>query len=89
MDNKEAFEADKKFMTKYFGANRGIEDVVSRTADIIVDDKKIIDLENKVVEIMHLGFAQTGGDLFVWSPDNKVFWTGNPVIAQPPALTWF
>ncbi len=88
MDNKEAFEADKIFMTQYFGANRGIEDVVSRTADIIVDDKKTIDLGNKVVEIMHLGFAQTDGDLFVWSPDNKVFWTGNPVVAQPPALPW-
>ena len=88
MDNKEAFEADKKFMTQYFGANRGIEEVVARTADIIVDDKKTIDLGNKKVEIMHLGFAQTAGDLFVWVPDNKVFWTGNPVVAQPPALPW-
>ena len=88
MDNKEAFEADKKFMTQFFGANRGIEEVVARTADIIVDDKKTIDLGNKKVEIMHLGFAQTAGDLFVWVPDNKVFWTGNPVVAQPPALPW-
>ena len=88
MDNKEAFEADKKFMTQYFGANRGIEDVVSRTADIIVDEKKTIDLGNKKVEIMHLGFAQTEGDLFVWIPENKVFWTGNPVVASPPALPW-
>lgn len=88
MDNKEAFEADKKFMAQYFGANRGIEDVVVRTADIIVDDKKTIDLGNKKVEIIHLGFAQTEGDLFVWVPGNKVFWTGNPVVAQPPALPW-
>ena len=88
MDNKQAFEADKKFMTQYFGANRGIEDVVARTADIIVDDKKEIDLGNKKVEIMHLGFAQTEGDLFVWVPADKVFWTGNPVVAIPPALPW-
>lgn len=88
MDNKEAFEVDKKFMAQYFGANRGIEDVVARTADIVVDDKKTIDLGKKKVEIMHLGFAQTAGDLFVWVPDNKVFWTGNPVVAQPPALPW-
>ena len=88
MDNKEAFEADKKFMTQYFGANRGIEDVVSRTADIIVDEKKTIDLGNKKVEIMHLGFAQTKGDLFIWVPEDKVFWTGNPVVASPPALPW-
>ena len=88
MDNKEAFEADKKFMVQYFGANRGIEDVVARTADIIVDGKKVIDLGNKKVEIMHLGFAQTEGDLFVWVPSEQVFWTGNPVVAMPPALPW-
>jgi cyclase len=88
MENKEAFEADKKFMTQYFGSHRGIEDVVARTADIVVDDKKTIDLGNKKVEIMHLGFAQTSGDLFVWVPGNKVFWTGNPVVVQPPALPW-
>lgn len=88
MDNKEGFEADKKWMAQYFGANRGIEDAVARTADVIVDDKKTIDLGNKKVEIMHLGFAQTAGDLFVWVPNDKVFWTGNPVVAMPPALPW-
>ena len=88
MDNKEAFEADKKFMAQYFGANRGIEEVKARTADIIVDDKKLIDLGNKKVEIMHMGFAQTEGDLFVWVPGAKVFWMGNPIVAMPPALPW-
>ena len=88
MENKEAFEADKKFMAQYFGAGRGIEDVIARTADIIIDDKKSIDLGNKKVEIMHLGFAQTEGDLFVWVPGEKVFWTGNPIVAMPPALPW-
>ena len=75
-------------MAQYFGAGRGIEDVIARTADIIIDDKKSIDLGNKKVEIMHLGFAQTEGDLFVWVPGEKVFWTGNPIVAMPPALPW-
>ncbi len=88
MDDKKAFEADKKFMAQYFGANRGIEEAVARTADIVVDDSYKIDLGDKKVEIMHLGFAQTEGDLFVWVPDDKVFWTGNPVVAMPPALPW-
>ena len=88
MDDKEAFEADKKFMAQYFGANRGIEDVVARTADIIVDDKQIFDLGNKKVEIIHLGFGQTEGDLFIWVPSDKVFWIGNPVVAMPPGLPW-
>jgi cyclase len=88
MDDKAKFEADKKFMAQYFGAHRGIEDVVARTADIVVNDKHTIDLGNKIVEIMHLGFAQTEGDLFVWVPESKVFWTGNPMVAQAPALPW-
>lgn len=88
MDNKKGFEADKKWMSQYFGTNRGIEEVVARSADIVVDHKKTIDLGGKIVEIMHLGFAQTPGDLFVWVPDSKVFWTGNSVVAQPPALPW-
>lgn len=88
MDNKEAFEADKKFMAQYFGANRGIEEAEARTADIIVDDKKSFDLGNMKVEIMRLGFAQTEGDLFVWVPGAKVFWTGNPIVAMPPAIPW-
>lgn len=88
MENKKGFEADKKWMTQYFGTNRGIEEVVARSADIVVDKKRVIDLGNKKVEIIHMGFAQTQGDLFIWVPDSKVFWTGNPVVAQPPALPW-
>jgi len=90
MDNKEGFEADKKFMVQYFGANRGIEDVIARTGDIILEDGALyeVDLGNKKVEIRHFGFAQTEGDLFIWVPEDKVFWTGNPVVAQPPALPW-
>jgi glyoxylase-like metal-dependent hydrolase (beta-lactamase superfamily II) len=90
MENKEGFEADKKFMSQYFGANRGIEDVVARTGNIILEDgaNYKVDLGNKKVEIRHFGFAQTEGDLFIWVPESKVFWTGNPVVAQPPALPW-
>lgn len=90
MDNKKAFEADKIFMVQYFGASRGIEDVVARTADIVLEDGALyeVDLGNKKVEIRHFGFAQTEGDLLIWVPEDKVFWTGNPVVAQPPALPW-
>ena len=86
--NPEILKADKAFMIQNFGANVGIEEVVGRTADILVDDHVSIDLGNKEVHIMHWGFAQTPGDLFVWVPDDKVFWTGNPLVAPPPALPW-
>ncbi len=84
----ESLKADKAFMIQSFGKNAGIEDVTGRTADIVVDDHVTIDLGKKEVQIMHWGFAQTPGDLFVWVPDEKVFWTGNPLVAPPPALPW-
>ena len=40
------------------------------------------------MQVLHLGFAQTVGDLFVWLPDEKVLYTGNPIIASAPALPW-
>ncbi len=86
--NPETFKQDKAFMTKNFGQNVGIEEVEAREADILVEDHKTINLGNREVEIRHWGFAQTAGDLFVWVPDEKVFWTGNPLVAIPPALPW-
>ncbi len=86
--NPEIFKADKAFMIQYFGTNVGIEEVIGRTADMVVDDHVTIDLGKKEVQIMHWGFAQTPGDLFVWVPDEHVFWTGNPLVGPPPALPW-
>ncbi len=81
---------DKAFMIKNFGTGRGIEAIQLRTADILVpkDGKLVIDLGGKTVELIDFGFAQTGGDLFVWEPQSKVMWAGNPIIAAKPALPW-
>lgn len=81
---------DKAFMVKNFGAGRGIEQIKARTGDVLVPARGSlsIDLGGKTVEIIDFGFAQTGGDLFVWDPQAKVMWAGNPVIAIKPALPW-
>lgn len=81
---------DKAFMIKNFGTGRGIEEIKARTGDILVASmaKVSLDLGGKVVEVMDFGFAQTGGDLWVWEPQSKVMWAGNPVIAAKPALPW-
>ena len=86
--NPAMFENDKAFMMKNFGEHVGIEEVEARAADVLVEDHKTINLGNREVQIRHWGFAQTSGDLFVWVPEEKVFWTGNPVVAIPPALPW-
>jgi len=84
------FEKDKKFMIQGLGKGRGIEEIKPVSADTLVDQgaKITVDLGNKAVDIIDFGFAQTGGDLFVWEPQSKVMWTGNAVVAVKPALPW-
>ena len=83
-------EADKAFMIQNLGAGRGIEEITETPADLLVGDMGHIsvDLGGISVTIRDYGFAQTGGDLFMSVPDANVLWTGNPVIAQAPAIPW-
>lgn len=83
-------DEDKAFMIKNFGTGRGIEPIQARTGDVLVGEgsRVTLDLGGKQVQIIDFGFAQTGGDLFVWEPQAKVMWAGNPVIASKPALPW-
>ena len=87
---EEHLEDDKKFMIQNFGAGRGIESIVGRSADILVPSggKLTLDLGGVRPELIDFGFAQTGGDLFIWEPKSKVLWTGNPIIALKPAIPW-
>lgn len=84
------FADDVKFMLGAFGKGRGIEEIRPRAADLLVSAGGVLrlDLGGRVVEIRDFGFAQTGGDLWVWVPDAKVLFAGNPVIAEKPALPW-
>ncbi len=81
---------DKAFMLKNFGAGRGIEPIQARLGDVMVAPMStvVLDLGGKLVHVIDFGFAQTGGDLWVWEPESKVMWSGNPVIASKPALPW-
>lgn len=84
------FEADTQFMMQNFGQGRGIEEIKPVDADILVGSGSTLtlDLGGRGVEIIDFGFAQTGGDLFIWEPQSKTMWTGNPVIATKPSLPW-
>lgn len=81
---------DKAFMIQNFGKGRGIEEIRARNGDVLVKagETLTIDLGDRQVQIKDFGYAQTGGDLFVWEPQSKVLWTGNPVIAAKPSLPW-
>jgi glyoxylase-like metal-dependent hydrolase (beta-lactamase superfamily II) len=84
------FKQDVEFMLKNFHEGRGIENVVAHTGNILipVGGEKVIDLGNVKVMIKDFGFAQTGGDLFVWLSKEKIMWTGNPIISSAPSLPW-
>ncbi|WP_028025309.1 MBL fold metallo-hydrolase [Enterovibrio calviensis] len=84
------FAHDTEFMMHNFGKGRGIEEIKPTDADILVGTGGDItlDLGGKRVEIIDFGFAQTGGDLFVWEPESKTMWSGNPIITVKPSLPW-
>lgn len=50
--------------------------------------RAISNVPSKRVQVIHLGFAQTVGDLFVWLPEQKVLYDGNPIISDAPSLPW-
>jgi len=84
------FAGDTQFMMQNFGKGRGIEEIRPIAADILIPKggKLTLELGGKSVEIMDFGFAQTGGDLFIWEPESKVMWTGNPIATFKPSLPW-
>ncbi|MBD1364925.1 MBL fold metallo-hydrolase [Mucilaginibacter sp. ZT4R22] len=85
------YEGIKQFMVGLFGAGRGIESSVYRPADIIIPKNNNLKLDmgdGKVVEFLNVGTAQSPADLFVWMPNQKIFWAGNPFIAESPAIPW-
>ncbi|HTL10187.1 MAG TPA: MBL fold metallo-hydrolase [Chitinophagaceae bacterium] len=85
------FEGIKQFMIALFGKDRGIEEAQYRAADITIAKGNTLSLDlgnNKRVDLINTGTAQSPADLFVWMPQQKVFWAGNPFIAESPAIPW-
>ncbi|WP_083227891.1 MBL fold metallo-hydrolase [Mucilaginibacter sp. PPCGB 2223] len=85
------YEIIKNFMVGLFGSGRGIENTVFRPADIVIPKNSNLKVDmggGKVVELLNVGTAQSPADLFVWMPNQKIFWAGNPFIAESPAIPW-
>jgi glyoxylase-like metal-dependent hydrolase (beta-lactamase superfamily II) len=84
----ERFEQDRAFMIGLLGANAGIEETVARSADVTVSESCSLDLGGKHVDIKHIGFAQTDGDLIVRVREENIVFVGNMLQAPPPAFPW-
>jgi glyoxylase-like metal-dependent hydrolase (beta-lactamase superfamily II) len=81
----------KQFMVSLFGSGRGIESTVYRAADIVIPKNSNLKIDmggDKIVELINISPAQSQADLFAWMPNQKVFWAGNPFIAESPAIPW-
>lgn len=84
----ERFEQDRAFMIDLIGADAGIEEAVARSADITVIGSFSLDLGGKHVDIDHIGYAQTDGDLVVRVREDDIVFVGNMLQAPPPAFPW-
>lgn len=84
----EGFEEDRRFMIDLLGAGLGIEEAVARSADVACADSLALDLGGKRVDVGHIGYAQTDGDLVIRIPDDNVVFVGNMLQAPPPAFPW-
>ncbi|WP_439696840.1 hypothetical protein ACFGVS_30305 [Mucilaginibacter sp. AW1-7] len=85
------YDGIKTFMVGLFGTGREIENTIFRTADIVIpknSDLKVDMGGGKIVELLNISPAQSQADLFVWMPNQKIFWAGNPFIAESPAIPW-
>ena len=87
---RSSFAKDVEFMAQYFGRASGLQELAPQPAAILLKDgeKRSLDLGGITVEVAHLGFAQTAGDLFVYVPAAKVLFTGNPVLSGGPSFSW-
>lgn len=68
------------------GPNAGIEEAVARSADIAISRSCSIDLGSKHVDIEHIGYGQTDGDLVVRIREDNIIFVGNMLQAPPPAF---
>lgn len=84
----ERFEQDRAFMIGLLGAGVGIEEVVARSADLTVSGSCSVDLGGKHVDIEHIGYAQTDGDLVVRVREDNIVFVGNMLQGPPPAFPW-
>ena len=55
-----------------FIVHRNSVDRIEHEVHTIVDDELVLDLGGRRIEVLFLGRAHTGGDLFVWLPDEKI-----------------
>jgi glyoxylase-like metal-dependent hydrolase (beta-lactamase superfamily II) len=52
--------------------------------DVIIDDKFTISSGTRRIELLHLGHANTAGDILMWLPKERIVATGDIVVLPSP-----
>lgn len=52
--------------------------------DVIFDDNLTIESGERVIELLHLGHANTAGDILMWLPKERIVATGDIVVLPTP-----
>lgn len=52
--------------------------------NVIMDDELIIKSGDRVIELRHLGHANTAGDIVMWLPEERIVATGDIVVLPTP-----
>ena len=52
--------------------------------NVIMDDELTIKSGDRVIELRHLGHANTAGDIVMWLPDERIVATGDIVVLPTP-----
>jgi len=53
-------------------------------ANITFSDKYVIESGSRTIELLHLGHANTEGDIVMWLPEEKIVATGDVVVMPSP-----
>lgn len=75
------FETERALIVSAAGGRSAfLEGVQLRLPDVTFEDRMSIDLGGRVVDLIHFGYANTPGDIVVYSKDARAAWTGNFVV---------
>ena len=81
-------EADRKDYARILEDADAIEMEFSRTrvtpANIVFDDEYTIETGDRTIRLLHLGHANTAGDIVMWLPDERIVATGDIVVLPSP-----
>lgn len=68
----------------------GLDGTELAFATVTFESEHVLELGNRLIEILHVGAAHTAGDSFVWLPQERIVFTGDIVyVGRTPGIMEF